>query len=193
MAAFDITKCVGLDCEMVGYGRHSLLAQVSIVDYNGKTLYNEHVKLPPYADPDKVDYRTQYSGVTKADLAAARYSFTRVQHDVIELLRGKIVVGHALDNDFRALALNPAAYGILDTALIFRQESGKLPSLKQLAATHLHKEIQRGTHDPTEDARTAMELVRMAADTLAAPVGGRPRRQTRQRRRHQRTATRRRG
>lgn len=153
----------GLDCEMVGVGRQNFLAHVCVVDQDGAVIYNEHVRLPEHINPDAVNYRTQWSGVTKNNLAAATRSFTRVQSDVKELLTGAIVVGHALENDFKALRLDPRAYTIKDTAhaAIFKEyKNGRLQlqSLKKLAATLLGKEIQKNTHDPAEDARTAMEL-----------------------------------
>jgi RNA exonuclease 4 len=60
-------KYVAIDCEMVGVGPNgaaSVLARVSIVNYDGAVLLDKFVK------PVEVvtDYRTFVSGVRKSDL-----------------------------------------------------------------------------------------------------------------------------
>ena len=61
---------VGLDCEMVGVGktgRRSILARVSVVDYDCAVLYDTFV-----APTESVtDYRTRFSGVRQEDLKDA--------------------------------------------------------------------------------------------------------------------------
>ena len=58
-------EAVGLDSEMIGIGSRSYLAQVSIVDFEGKPIYNEYVKPPAGIDYNAVNYRTRFSGITK--------------------------------------------------------------------------------------------------------------------------------
>ena len=66
---YRITKCIAIDCEMVGGGarkkdQYDMLARCSIVNSNGQTVYNKYV-----APMDNVaDYRTTVSGVTPKDL-----------------------------------------------------------------------------------------------------------------------------
>ncbi len=61
------------------------------------------------------DFRTQFSGVRRADVSEGKRvlafiltlpapSFEAVQQRVAEILKGRIVVGHALSNDFKATA-----------------------------------------------------------------------------------------
>jgi RNA exonuclease 4 len=158
---------VALDCEMVGLKTNrgtSMLAQVSIVGSDGEPLYNEFVKPPPTLNLDTIDYRTLFSGITKEILQTrARYSFAKIQSDVKGILQGKTIVGHALENDFRALQLDPSNYTVMDTAHApwFMQIRWDPRSLKRLAADLLeNKQIQTETHNALEDARTSMELFR---------------------------------
>ena len=58
---------VALDCEMVGVGSNeakSALARCSVVDEQGKVLYDRHVQV----DERVTDFRTKYSGVRAKDL-----------------------------------------------------------------------------------------------------------------------------
>ena len=69
------------------------------------------------------------------------------------------LVGHGLENDFRALMLVHAL--VVDTSNLFPHFFG-LPyrrSLKSLAKSYLKRDIQTGTHDSLEDARASLELV----------------------------------
>lgn len=158
---------IALDCEMVGLKTNrgtSLLAQVSIVDQDGKQLYNEYVKPAANIDLDSIDYRTLFSGITKEILQSrARFPFTRVQADVKKIMKDKIIVGHALENDFRSLQIDPRNYTIMDTAHTpwFMQIRMDPRSLKRLAVDLLDgKQIQTETHNALEDAQTSMELFR---------------------------------
>ena len=157
---------VALDCEMVGSKVNrgtSMLAQVSIVGPDGEPLYNEFVKPPPTLNLDTIDYRTLFSGITKEILQTrARYSFAEVQAAVKKILAGKTIVGHALENDFKALQLDPRNYTVMDTAHTpwFMRIQWNSRSLQGLAAELLGKPIQTGTHNALEDAQTSMELFR---------------------------------
>ena len=69
-----------------------------------------------------------------------------------------VQVGHALDNDFRALNLHHGR--VIDTSVLYPHPKGApyKSSLKALARSFLGKTIQQCTHDSTEDAVTAMQL-----------------------------------
>lgn len=63
----DKQKYIALDCEMVGIGvdgKTSALARCSVVDFEGRTIYDEHVRPPAFV----TDFRTEWSGVRKHDL-----------------------------------------------------------------------------------------------------------------------------
>ena len=159
-------KYIALDCEMVGVGpdpsNDSALARVSIVNYHGHQLYDSFV-LPK--EP-VTDYRTHISGITPALLQTAR-SFEAVQADIAKLLDGKILVGHAVKNDLRALKLGHPKRDTRDTSRYpaFRQlAGGKTPSLKKLAKEVLGVDIQGGEHSSVEDARATVLLFRREKD-----------------------------
>jgi RNA exonuclease 4 len=166
MAAPERKAYIGLDCEMVGLaGGRSALAQVTLVDDAGRVIYSAYVRPPVGARI--ADYRTEFSGITPEILHNPRNpSFARVQSDVAALIRGKIVVGHALENDFRALRLTHPPEDVRNTTKIpiyMRVgPSGRLQprKLKDLALEFLGREIQTRGHDAGEDAAAAMALFR---------------------------------
>ncbi len=66
---FSITKCIAMDCEMVGAGtnrnnQYDMLARCSIVNCYGNVVYDKYVT----PVDNVVDYRTKYSGITDKDL-----------------------------------------------------------------------------------------------------------------------------
>ena len=155
-------KYIALDCEMVGVGstpeKDSALARVSVVDYDGRQLYDSFVR-----PLEKItDYRTFVSGITPQLLRSAR-SLAAVQADVAKLLDGRILVGHSIRKDLDVLFLAHPKRDIRDTSRYpgFRQlAAGKTPSLKKLAREVLGVEIQNGEHSSVEDARATMLLFR---------------------------------
>ncbi|OWZ00618.1 RNA uclease 4, partial [Phytophthora megakarya] len=159
----DNSSIVAMDCEMVGVGlsgKTSVLARCSIVDYDGHVLYDKHVR-----PVEKVtDFRTHVSGIKSSSLRHA-IPFAQCLKEVGKLMQDKIVVGHALKNDFQALMFKPPKHLIRDTAYyrpyMRRKMNGtKLypKSLKNLTDEVLGKQIQTGQHDSVEDARATLEL-----------------------------------
>ncbi|KAI8922191.1 ribonuclease H-like domain-containing protein [Powellomyces hirtus] len=146
---------------MVGVGAdgiRSMLARVSIVNYHGHTLLDEFV-----APQEAVtDYRTFVSGIMPELLKNAP-PFKQVQQRVSDLLKDRIVIGHALKNDFNALLLNHPHRLVRDTSLYkpFRALArGRAPALRKLAKELLAINIQAGEHSSVEDAKVAMLLYR---------------------------------
>ncbi|NWW43751.1 AEN nuclease, partial [Pedionomus torquatus] len=160
-------KYVAIDCEMVGtgpQGRQSELARCSVVNYDGDVIYDKYVQ----PELPIVDYRTRWSGITKRHMKSA-IPFKAAQTEILKILKDKIVVGHAIHNDFQALKYFHPKDRTRDTSRIpvLNQRAG-LPigasiSLKSLARHLLHKKIQVGCkgHSSVEDAQTAMELYRL--------------------------------
>ncbi|XP_075714303.1 apoptosis-enhancing nuclease [Rhinoderma darwinii] len=173
-------KCIAIDCEMVGTGprgKISELARCSVVDYEGDVLYDKYVK----TELPVTDYRTRWSGITKQSLRNA-ISFKTARKEIMKLLKGKRVVGHALYHDFSVLKYFHPLQQTRDTSKItlLNQIAG-LPtiqsvSLKRLALHILQKRIQVGKkgHSSVEDAQTCMELYRLVEEQVEQMLLGSP-------------------
>ncbi|KAL4589045.1 hypothetical protein LXL04_001947 [Taraxacum kok-saghyz] len=153
----SITDLIAMDCEMVGVsplGNKSALGRVTLVNKFGNVIYDEHVRPVERV----VDFRTQVSGIRPRDLKKAK-DFRIVQKEVAELLKGRILVGHALRNDLKALLLSHPKQDIRDTAEYQPYlKEGRKKALRHLAEEVLGVKIQNGEHCPIEDARAAMML-----------------------------------
>jgi len=147
---------VSIDCEMVGVGfggDKSVLARATIVAGNGDVLLDEFC-----SSSEKVtDYRTMISGVRPEDMRKAQ-SFEELQMKVKNLISKKIVVGHGLGSDFKALKLKHPRKDIRDTAIYFQNKLGGKPSLAKLAQERLGIKIQSGEHSSIQDARAALRI-----------------------------------
>jgi RNA exonuclease 4 len=157
----EIGQYVAMDCEMVGVGGEedrSVLARVSIVNYNGAQIYDSFVRPKEFV----TDWRTKVSGVSPKNMPTAR-SFEDVQASVAEILKDSVLVGHAIKNDLDVLMIGHPKKDIRDTSRFigFRKyASGRTPSLKKLASEVLGVQIQSGAHSSVEDARATMLLFR---------------------------------
>lgn len=161
--AFEgLTRTVAMDCEMVGVGsdgEESILARVSIVNQFGKCVYDKFCK-----PTERVtDYRTAVSGIRPEDIKNGE-EFKVVQKEVSEILKGRILVGHALHNDLKILFLDHPKKATRDTQKYkpFKQkvQSGR-PSLKMLCEKILNVKVQTGEHCSIQDAQAAMRLYTM--------------------------------
>ncbi|MGH0177008.1 UNVERIFIED_CONTAM: hypothetical protein FKN15_074317 [Acipenser sinensis] len=143
-------KLVALDCEMVGTGpggRCSEVARCSLVGYHGDVIYDKYIRpLGPVED-----YRTRWSGIRKHHLRDA-LPFREAQREILQILKGRVVVGHALHNDFRALGYDHPREMTRDTSRqrLLRLRAG-LPvrasvSLRNLTKKLLNRDIQVRLH-----------------------------------------------
>jgi len=162
-------RYVAIDCEMVSVRGISTVARVSIVDWDGDTVFNSFVRV----EDEVTDYLTFVSGIRQADIESEdAMSFEDCQDAILEIISGKIIVGHALRNDFIALNIMHPWHLIRDTA---RYEPFMKPcliepnllvpkKLKVLAKNKLDMIIQEDgqEHDSLEDATAAMELYKKA-------------------------------
>lgn len=157
----EIGQYVAMDCEMVGVGgsdERSVLARVSIVNYHGAQVYDSFVRPKEFV----TDWRTHVSGVSAKNMATAR-TFEEVHAEVSDILKDRVLIGHAIKNDLDVLMIGHPKKDIRDTSRFsgFRKyASGRTPSLKKLAKEVLGVEIQSGQHSSIEDARATMLLFR---------------------------------
>jgi RNA exonuclease 4 len=156
-------EVVAIDCEMVGIhpdGQGNMLARVSIVNSKGETIYDTFVK-----PTEKVtDYRTPVSGVRFEDIEHGEV-FTKVKKEVCQLLKNKLLVGHALEHDLRVLKISHPKHMIRDTSTYwqFKQlTEGRTPGLKRLTLHFLGANIQEGEHSSVQDAKAALQLYMLA-------------------------------
>lgn len=157
-----------MDCEMVGVGPNpdndSVLARVSIVNFNGDQVYDSYVRPKEMV----TDWRTHVSGIAPKHMVEAR-SLEQVQKEVAEIMEGRVLVGHAVSNDLDALLLGHPKRDIRDTSKHpeYRKiAGGGSPRLKMLAEHFLGLKIQEGAHSSVEDARATMALYRREKDAF---------------------------
>ncbi|RMB93374.1 hypothetical protein DUI87_30069 [Hirundo rustica rustica] len=170
--AFDgLTRAVAMDCEMVGVGpkgEDSILARVSIVNQFGKCVYDKYVK-----PTEKVtDYRTAVSGIRPQNINTGE-DFKTVQKEVAEILKGRILVGHALQNDLKVLLLDHPQKKMRDTQRYkpFKQRvKSSRPSLKLLCERLLNVQVQTAEHCSIQDAQAAMRLYTLEKKKWEAAV-----------------------
>ncbi|KAJ5298778.1 uncharacterized protein N7443_006898 [Penicillium atrosanguineum] len=164
----EIGKYVAMDCEMVGVGPNpdndSVLARVSIVNFNGDQVYDSYVRPKEMV----TDWRTHVSGIAPKHMVEAR-SLEQAQKEVAEIMDGRVLVGHAVSNDLDALLLGHPKRDIRDTSKHpeYRKiAGGGSPRLKMLAEHFLGIKIQEGAHSSVEDARATMALYRREKDAF---------------------------
>ncbi|KAH7651872.1 Exoribonuclease II protein [Dioscorea alata] len=151
----SLTKALAMDCEMVGVssdGSKSALGRVTLVNTWGNVVYDEYVRPIERV----VDFRTKISGIHPSNLKKAK-KFWVVQKEVADMIKGRVLIGHALHNDLKVLLLSHPKRDIRDTSAYQPlQREGRRRALKDLADEVLGVKIQRRQHCPIEDARAAM-------------------------------------
>lgn len=162
----DQMKYIAMDCEMVGVGykgKKSSVARVTLVGWNGETIFDEFVK----QSTEVVDYRTFVSGITEVDLEGVKLTLEECRAQVQKILEGKVLVGHALKNDMNVLSITHPWYMTRDTAkyepfMQVRFNDGILwpRKLKELTKNKLSRDIQvyGKPHCSYEDALAALDL-----------------------------------
>jgi RNA exonuclease 1 len=148
---------LSVDCEMVmTTGSRMELARICVVDEKLEVIYHSLVKPRAHI----TDYKTRYSGVTKAMLEDVTTRLEDVQRELRRILPSDaILVGQSLNSDLNAMRmLHPY---VIDTSVIYNLsgERRRKTKLAVLSSLFLKEEIQGGEkrgHDPKEDAIAAM-------------------------------------
>lgn len=118
----------------------------------------------------------RWSGITAEAMASVTTTFDEVQSHVLSLLSVSptpVLLGHSLEFDLKALKIcHPR---VIDTALIYHHPKGRpfKPGLAWLTKKWCGREIQNkgeGGHDPEEDARACVELLRKKVENGMDPL-----------------------
>ena len=168
-----ITSTLALDCEMVQVegGKRLLgtpaLGRCSIINYNAQVI------LDVYVIPREriISLKTKYSGITSTSMQTA-LPFDVAQSLIANILRGKIVVAHAAENDFGCLKITPTCE-IRDTSKspeLRRHANTRHPlnqpiALKKLSKALFGTDIQMGMHCSVADARATLALYKLVEST----------------------------
>ncbi|CAG9786722.1 unnamed protein product [Diatraea saccharalis] len=153
-----------LDAEMCYTTAGLELASIVFIAIDGHIVYKEYVK----PTSPVVDYNTRFSGIRPHHLETATKTLKDVQNDILGFVgTDTILIGHALENDLKALKLLHNA--VVDTSDLYPHPRG-LPLRRSLRALSIEilgrpvKDRRSGGHSPVEDARTALDLVFVLID-----------------------------
>ena len=128
-----------MDCEFIRSKDKEMLGRISLVNYNGQTIFDTVVQ----PEEQVTDYITHITGLTKESFINAP-AFKEVNDHVISLIRDKIVVGHTLKCDFEKLTSNEEmsiTYIDVSEHKEFMRDSFKKSKLKDLSSIHLNAKI----------------------------------------------------
>ena len=186
---------IAIDCEMMQSNIGQVLGRVSVVNYEGATIFDTFVCYP---EPITItNTNEQFSGIDLNDIDPQNGAqpFSEVQAHLVELLRDRIVIGHDIQKDLKvismdlpshilrlqgfALRLTPVTFDITvrDTQKYSRyrqyanRSSHQGPSLKNLALEVLGRPIKQGRVSSVEDAIATMEVYRKAEADIEQEQG----------------------
>ncbi|GJJ07561.1 hypothetical protein Clacol_001763 [Clathrus columnatus] len=157
-----VLDVAALDCEMIYTTAGMSVARVSVVDGEGKQVFDEIVRPDPGVRV--IDYITRFSGITAELLETAVLDLVSIRQALRAFIGpNTILVGHALENDLKTLRM--VHHRIIDTCILFPHKSGPpyRRALRDLVSDKLQKMIQTGGqtgHSSIEDAIATLDLVR---------------------------------
>lgn len=157
------------------------LRRVCIVDGTGRILLNETVRVPALPPSYQTKFAQKLSGSLpningSLDDLNVGQSQQAICQQAAALLRGRIVVGHGVQGDLKALEITHHPVKLLrDTATYppFLRPNGKSSRLCTLVRDRLGRSIQRPDkfHCCVEDARAALDLYKSAQLEWETRVG----------------------
>ena len=166
-----LSQLVAVDCGLASCmgNERAQLRRVCIVDGTGSPLLNETVKVQPNKYKK---YQTDLARAVSArlprinecgDELSQGIDCKEVQRRAAALIAGKIVVGHSVAFDLKALGLKQhPPQMVRDTATYgpFRKPNGQSEKLSVLVKSRLRRDIQHPGkfHCCLEDARAALDL-----------------------------------
>lgn len=110
---------LAMDCEMCVTELGSECTRVTVVDENHQVVYDSFV-LP---ERPVLDYKTQYSGITKEMLDSCTTTHEMVQAKLMSLISSEVILaGHSIENDLQSLAIRHER--IIDTSVLYPHPQG---------------------------------------------------------------------
>ncbi|KAL9712879.1 RNA exonuclease 3 [Leucoagaricus gongylophorus] len=159
----DALDIAAMDCEMVYTTGGFRVARVSLVDGEGKVVFDELIQMDEGVYV--TDYNTRFSGVTEENHSKATAPLALIRKTLDKFINQEtILVGHALDNDLKTMRI--VHKRCVDTAILFPHRAGPpyRRALKDIVREKLGKLIQTGDastgHSSAEDAGASLDLVR---------------------------------
>lgn len=174
-----LTEKIAIDCEMMRSNIGQVLGRVTVVNYESQVIFDTFVCYP---QPVKItDTHKKYSGIdwTDIDPQNGAQPFDKVQAQLAELLRGRIVVGHDIQKDLKVILMDLQSHILrtrsnpLDIDMTLRDtqkysgyrkyanpHAHQGPSLRNLALGVLGRPIKQDGISSVEDAVATMEVYR---------------------------------
>jgi DNA polymerase III epsilon subunit-like protein len=174
MQAAPKLGAIAIDCEMVGvkHGRQTL-AFLSAIDFlTGEVLISRYIN----PDDKVTDWRTKFSGITKAIMTTAIVSgaafknWREARDNLWEFMDDStVLVGHSLNYDLEVLGIFHAK--VVDSAIltaetvfpsiVSTERLTRMWSLKNLAKQLLNLDIQTSNHGHSalEDAYATRDII----------------------------------
>jgi len=190
-----LSEKVAIDCEMMRSNIGQVLGRVSVVNYEGETIFDTFVCYPKPVIITNT--QEEYSGIGWNDIDSKNgaLSFSEVQAHLVELLRDRIVIGHDIQKDLREMSMDLPSHiqqlqgvGLWLTSVTFditvrdiqkcrrylrfaERGAHQGPKLKNLALNVLGRPIKQGRVSSVEDAVATMELYRHAEEDIEQEQG----------------------
>lgn len=190
-----LTEKIAIDCEMMRSNIGQVLGRVSVVNYEGETIFDTFVCYPKPINITNTD--EEFSGIDWNDIDPQNGAqpFSEVQAHLVELLRDRIVIGHDIQKDLKVISMDlPSQIQRLQGVALrltsvtfemtvrdtqkcsrYRQYANRGahqgPSLKNLALEVLGRPIKQGRVSSLEDAIATMEVYRKAEADIEQEQG----------------------